>query len=95
MAGQRICTVRLVPFRRGRQGLAGAGNGRQAGRAVKEAFELPQKSGEGFYIAEMHRLRGEILWQYDKDLSGAESDLGKAWEISGAQQSGTFRLAPQ
>ena len=66
---------------------------RAAGRAaLEEAFESAQKSGEGFYIAEMHRLRGEILWQYDKDLSGAESDLGKAWEISGAQQSGTFRL---
>ena len=85
------CSSRAFSQRPPRSGCARE-TARQAGRALKEAFESAQKSGEGFYIAEMHRLRGEILWQYDKDLSGAESDLGKAWEISGAQQSGTFRL---
>ncbi len=69
-----------------------AGDARQAELALEEAFEFARKTGDGFYIAEMHRLRGEIRLTRDQDFRGAESDFHKALEITDAQQSRMFRL---
>src|SRR5262249_14935785 len=69
-----------------------AGNARQAELALKEAFEVAEKTGDGFYVAEMHRLRGDIQWMCNKNYAGAETDLRNALEITGAQQSRMFRL---
>ena len=92
VAGQRIRVVRLVSSREGRRGLAESGKRAAGGAGDQRSVRIRGETGDGFYIAEMHRLRGDILWEYDKNFAGAEFDLGKALKISGAQQSGTFRL---
>ncbi len=69
-----------------------AGDARQAERALDEAFEFAEKTGDGFYLAEMHRLRGDIHWRCHRDFAAAETDLQKALEISEAQRSRMYRL---
>jgi tetratricopeptide (TPR) repeat protein len=69
-----------------------AGNSRQADRALEEAFEIAAKTGEGFYVADMYRVRGDVQRACNKNYAGAEKDLLKALEIAGEQQSRTFLL---
>jgi tetratricopeptide (TPR) repeat protein len=69
-----------------------AGNARQAERALNEAFEFAAKTAEGFYVAEMYRVRGDVQRTCNKNFAAAEKDLLKALEIAGEQQSRTFLL---
>jgi tetratricopeptide (TPR) repeat protein len=69
-----------------------AGEARQAEQALDQAFEAVEKASDGFYIAEMYRLRGDIQWMSHNRFSEAEADLRESLRITTAQQSRTFRL---
>ena len=69
-----------------------AGSARQAEPRLKEAFEFAKNTGDGFYIAEMHRLRGDIQWMCNKNFAAAETELRKALEITESQESRMYRL---
>ncbi len=68
------------------------GDARHAEIELKRAFDLAERTGEGYYSAEMHRLRGVIKWLRTSDFVGAETDLVKAMEVATSQGSLTFRL---
>ena len=64
-----------------------------ARRTVDEAFEFIEKSGQRFYEAELHRLRGELLWAEDMSndneaqecfhvaIDVARNQHAKSWEL--------------
>lgn len=69
-----------------------AGSARHAEQALEEAFEFAEKTGDGFYVAEMHRLRGDIQWICHRNVLAAETDLKRALEISRSQRSRMYEL---
>ena len=69
-----------------------AGNARLAEIELDKAFGIAKRTGEGYYSAEMHRLRAEIKWGQTKHFADAEPDLIKALDIATAQKSLTFQL---
>ena len=68
------------------------GHAHAAELELKKAFDLAERTGEGYYSAEMHRLRGDIKWLGSKNYVEAEADLRMALDIALVQQSLTFRL---
>ena len=95
MAGQRIALFVSCLLAEAAKVWLRAGNTRQPKLALKEAFEVAEKTGDGFYIAEMHRLHAEILWTCDKDAVGAEIDLEKRWKSAAHNNQERFACARQ
>jgi tetratricopeptide (TPR) repeat protein len=60
-------------------------------RAIDEGFAHGERTLEGGYLAELHRVRGELL-QRAGDLPAAEASLGAAVEYATGQQAKSFEL---
>jgi DNA-binding winged helix-turn-helix (wHTH) protein/predicted ATPase len=54
--------------------------------AVTEAFELVERGGERWWEAELHRLRGELLWGSTDRNDRAQSHTPRASEAEGCLQ---------
>jgi predicted ATPase len=59
--------------------------------AIDEAQALSASTGERFCEAELHRLRGELLWSRS-DEAGAEASLREALAVARRQQSKSLEL---
>jgi tetratricopeptide (TPR) repeat protein len=68
------------------------GDARHAELELLNAFRVAKQTGERYYFAEMHRLRGEIKLLRKRSYPAAEADFRKAMEIATGQKSPTFRL---
>jgi predicted ATPase len=70
---------------------------RHAGRvdegmqAVDEGFEHAERTSEGGYVAELQRVRGELL-QLKGDAEGAEASMREALRYAGQQNAKSFEL---
>ena len=58
---------------------------------LNEAIETIETTGERFFAAELHRLRGELLIESDKRAEG-EDELGRALTIARGQQARFWEL---
>jgi predicted ATPase len=59
---------------------------------LNEALELAEKTGEGLYAAELHRLRGEVLLADGAADGRAEADFRQALAIARAQETRSLEL---
>ena len=49
---------------------------------LEEALALAGRTGEGLYEAELHRLRGELLNEYNIEIGGGQGAMaGKLWRV--------------
>jgi predicted ATPase len=71
--------------------LGAAGRFEEGLTATAEGFAHAEKTLEGGYLAELHRVRGVLLAQA-ADASGAEASLRKAIECAREQQAKSFEL---
>ena len=60
-------------------------------RAVDEGFAYAEQSGEGGYLAELHRARAELL-RLTNDSAAAEASFATAVEYARSQQARSFEL---
>lgn len=60
-------------------------------QAIEEGFAHAEQTTEGGYVAELHRVRGELL-QLTGDTAGAERSLREALDYSARQQTKSFEL---
>ncbi len=75
------------------QALLTAGEVTGAEAALKEAFAFVEQSGERYWLAELHRLDGEIaLHQPEPDPERAEACFLRAIEIAREQESRMLEL---
>jgi class 3 adenylate cyclase/predicted ATPase len=58
---------------------------------LAEALDLVEKTGERYYEAEIHRLKGDLLWMQGNG-SGAEAEYGKAIEVARGQKAKSLEL---
>src|SRR5260370_27314829 len=56
------------------------------------ALAKTQKLGERSHEAELHRLRGELVWKLSGDLQKAEADFIEAANIARRQQARSYEL---
>jgi class 3 adenylate cyclase/tetratricopeptide (TPR) repeat protein len=64
-----------------------------ADAALKEAFAFVQQSGEGYWLADMHRLNGQVaLKQPAPDRARAEACFAKAIEVARRQEARLLEL---
>jgi predicted ATPase len=85
----------LVPFYLALLGEAadGAEGGAAEGlAATEEALAVAEATGERWYEAEIHRLRGEMLQHHALDASEAHAALDKALETARRQRSRALEL---
>lgn len=68
------------------------GDPRHAEVELSKAIRVAEKTGEGYYAAEIRRLQGEIQWLGNGDFESAETILREALKIATAQQSASFGL---
>ena len=90
-----IRTTFGAPWMLGRhaQALQVCGRSAEAGSVMAEALELAQKTGEGMYLAELHRIGGELgLAQASSDASQAERRFRTAIEIARRQSAKWWEL---
>jgi predicted ATPase len=66
------------------------GQGEDALATVTTALALVDRTGERFFLAELYRLRGELLLR--QDVSAAEDCFGQALAIAGAQGAHALEL---
>ena len=59
--------------------------------AVSEGFAFAARTGEGGYVAELHRVRGQLL-QLRGDVAGAEASLREALAYAGRQTARSLEL---
>ena len=71
--------------------LGAAGRTEEGLRVIEEGFAHAEKTLEGGYLAELHRVRGVLLAQVG-DVSGAEVSLRKAIDYAREQQAKSFEL---
>jgi hypothetical protein len=71
--------------------LAGAGRVDEGLRAVDEGFAHAEKTLEGGYLAELHRMRGELL-RLSGNQSAAEASLRLAIDRAIEQRAKSFEL---
>ena len=61
--------------------------------ALKEAFLFTDRTGQQYYLAELHRLKGELLLGHDRaNASAAEQSFHSALEISRRQRAKSWEL---
>jgi predicted ATPase len=60
--------------------------------ALAEATAIAEKTGEGFWQAELHRLRGELLLKHDGKEDDAESCFEQALEVARNQSAKSLEL---
>jgi predicted ATPase len=71
--------------------LAGAGRIDEGLQAVEEGFVHAERTLEGGYLAELHRMRGELL-ALSGDMAAAEDSLRLAIARAVEQQAKSFEL---
>jgi hypothetical protein len=72
-------------------GLLRAGRVDEGLAAVDEGFAFAARTGEGGYLPELHRVRGELL-HLRGDVAGAEASLREALACAGRQKSRSLEL---
>jgi predicted ATPase len=60
-------------------------------KAIDEGFEYAEKIAEGGYVAELHRMRGELL-RAAGEMDKAEESLRAAMAYAAGQQAKSFEL---
>ena len=61
--------------------------------ALSEALALVEKTGERYYEAELHRLKGELLLQHAApEVSHAEACFQQALDVARRQQAKSWEL---
>lgn len=60
--------------------------------ALSEAFALSERTEEGFYVAELHRLRGELLLARNADEAGAAASFRRGLELARQQDARWLEL---
>ena len=73
------------------EGYAKAGQPEQGLSVLAEAFSLVTQTGERYYLAELHRLQGELLL-IQGDETEAEASFRKAIEVARQQQAKSLEL---
>jgi class 3 adenylate cyclase/tetratricopeptide (TPR) repeat protein len=73
------------------EGLIAAGRLEEASEALAQALATSERTGERFYLAELWRLKGEILAEQGR-RSEAEHSLREAIELSRQQSAKLFEL---
>jgi DNA-binding SARP family transcriptional activator/predicted ATPase len=73
------------------QALGKAGRPQEGLTTLAEALAIVEKTGERYWEAELHRLRGELLLG-QSDARGAEASLHKAIEVARRQQAKSWEL---
>lgn len=63
----------------------------QSLKRSEEALDVAEKTGERFYEAELHRIKGELLLMQD-DETEAEASFHKAIEVARRQQAKSWEL---
>ena len=91
MAGGSRRTAGLLLFHGRRAGMA-AMRPPAAELELEKARKVEEKTGEGYYKAEMQRLQGDIKWLHKSKFAEAGAELRTALDIATTQQSKTFRL---
>ena len=71
--------------------LCRADRGEEGLRAVDEGLAHAERTGEGGYVAELHRVRGELLRRAGQPAL-AETSLREALHYAGRQQARSFEL---
>jgi len=61
-------------------------------RSVEEALDTANRTGEGIILAELHRLKGELLLMRDEDAAGAEACFQQALDIARRQEAKSWEL---
>ena len=66
----------------------------EAVRVIDEAIEISNRSEEGYGLAELHRLKGLILWQQgdEEAIGAAEACFHHALSIARHQQAKSWEL---
>jgi predicted ATPase len=64
----------------------------KSARALEEAFESADQSGELWWTSELHRLRGRLLMATSKDVVEAEKSFVQALTIARQQQAKSLEL---
>lgn len=60
---------------------------------LEEAFLFIERTGQRYYLAELHRLKGELLLGHDRaNASAAEQSFHSALEISRRQRAKSWEL---
>jgi class 3 adenylate cyclase/predicted ATPase len=71
---------------------ARAGRSDAALACLAEALHEAQATGDCWYEAELHRLRGELLWKHDRDAVAAEAALREAMSVAASQEARMWEL---
>jgi adenylate cyclase len=71
---------------------ATAGSAPEGLAAVAEALATAARTGERFYTAELHRLRGELLWRAGAGSGAADECLLKAIDLARGQKARWLEL---
>jgi predicted ATPase len=69
-----------------------AGRLEDAAKSFDEGLAVAEKCGERFYVAELQRLKGELLLAESRDQAAAEECFRKAIETARRQQSKAWEL---
>jgi class 3 adenylate cyclase len=73
--------------------LARAGRFEEALTTLEEAFLFIERTGQRYYHAELHRLKGELLLRHDMaNAAAAEQSFHSALDISRAQRAKSWEL---
>jgi class 3 adenylate cyclase/tetratricopeptide (TPR) repeat protein len=90
-AGSEYITDRGVTFVA--TALARSGRFQEALGVLEEAFLFIERTGQRYYLAELHRLKGELLLGHDRaNASAAEQSFHSALEISRRQRAKSWEL---
>lgn len=68
----------------------GAGAWDAALEALTQAFADSERTGERFYLAELHRMRGEVLRALGADREAVAASMRAAADVAEAQGAGLF-----
>jgi len=72
--------------------LRGAGRLEEARQAVEEGLSCAEKTGEAHYLAELHRIQGELTRLRGKDALDAAASFERALDIARRQEARTWEL---
>jgi len=90
-AGSEYISDRCLVFIATAQGRAGQFD--EGLCTLEESFSFLERTGQSYYEAELHRLKGELLLGQDASNTGdAEKSFRKAIEISRAQHAKSWEL---
>jgi DNA-binding SARP family transcriptional activator/tetratricopeptide (TPR) repeat protein len=61
-------------------------------KAVEQGFSESRQNGEHWWDAELHRLRGELIWSQGAEMDEIEAAFRRATEIAQSQQAKSLEL---